>query len=71
MLFIPRSIQRQLLLRSTPKSRDDLEDPVSINDVPNLQDHAGVKTDGPTRLFFPNGIELISALVKVGGLQLE
>ena len=31
----------------------------------NLKSNAGVKADGPTRLFFPNGIELISVIVKV------
>jgi hypothetical protein len=31
----------------------------------NLKNNANVKGEGPTRLFFPNGIELISLIVKV------
>ena len=36
-----------------------------------LKEGAAVKADGPARLFFPNGIELISVVVKVGPVQLE
>ena len=35
----------------------------------NLKSNAGVKADGPTRLFFPNGIELISVIVKVNAKE--
>jgi hypothetical protein len=40
----------------------------------NLKTSAGVKADGPTRLFFPNGIELISVVVKLNvkeGIDVE
>ena len=40
----------------------------------NLKTNAGVKVDGPVRLFFPNGIELISVIVKVNvqdGIDIE
>ena len=40
----------------------------------NLKSNAAVKADGTTRLFFPNGIELISVIVKVNvkdGIDVE
>jgi len=40
----------------------------------SLKNNVGVKADGPTRLFFPNGIELISVIVKVNvkdGIDVE
>ena len=40
----------------------------------NLKSNAGVKADGSTRLFFPNGIELISVVFKVNakdGIDVE
>src|SRR5262245_13799203 len=40
----------------------------------NLKTNAGVPADGSTRLFFPNGIELISVIVKVNvkdGVDIE